>query len=219
MRVKNIMHNEKQLVLAFGAHPDDIEIGMGGTVAKLNGMGYDVNLIVATLPNFVKTDTKEQRRMEATMSAKVMGSKQPEFLDLSPDEITFNRKFITQIDEIIHNHRPEAVFTQWIGDSHQDHQTLTRAVIAASRDVNNLFMYETTIPGGLTENAFRPQLYIDISKTLEIKKNALNCFDSQKIRCGDPWIPAIVGRSSYRGYQMNTEHAEAFEIIKVTKWD
>jgi N-acetylglucosamine malate deacetylase 1 len=219
VRVKNIMHNEKQLVLAFGAHPDDIEIGMGGTVAKLNGMGYDVNLIVATLPNFVKTDTKEQRRMEATMSAKVMGSKQPEFLDLSPDEITFNRKFITRIDEIIHNHRPEAVFTQWIGDSHQDHQTLTRAVIAASRDVNNLFMYETTIPGGLTENAFRPQLYIDISKTLEIKKNALNCFDSQKIRCGDPWIPAIVGRSSYRGYQMNTEHAEAFEIIKVTKWD
>lgn len=213
------MHNEKQLVLAFGAHPDDIEIGMGGTVAKLNGMGYDVNLIVATLPNFVKTDTKEQRRMEATMSAKVMGSKQPEFLDLSPDEITFNRKFITRIDEIIHNNRPEAVFTQWIGDSHQDHQTLTRAVIAASRDVNNLFMYETTIPGGLTENAFRPQLYIDISKTLEIKKNALNCFDSQKIRCGDPWIPAIVGRSSYRGYQMNTEHAEAFEIIKVTKWD
>lgn len=213
------MHNEKQLVLAFGAHPDDIEIGMGGTVAKLNGMGYDVNLIVATLPNFVKTDTKEQRRMEATMSAKVMGSKQPEFLDLSPDEITFNRKFITRIDEIIHNHRPEAVFTQWIGDSHQDHQTLTRAVIAASRDVNNLFMYETTIPGGLTENAFRPQLYIDISETLEIKKNALNCFDSQKIRCGDPWIPAIVGRSSYRGYQMNTKHAEAFEIIKITKWD
>jgi N-acetylglucosamine malate deacetylase 1 len=213
------MHNEKQLVLAFGAHPDDIEIGMGGTVAKLNGMGYNVNIIVATLPNFVKTDTKEQRRMEATMSAKVMGSKQPEFLDLSPDEITFNRKFITRIDEIIHNHRPEAVFTQWIGDSHQDHQTLTRAVIAASRDVNNLYMYETTIPGGLTENAFRPQLYIDISETLETKKNALNCFDSQKIRCGDPWIPAIVGRSSYRGYQMNTKHAEAFEIIKITKWD
>jgi N-acetylglucosamine malate deacetylase 1 len=213
------MHNEKQVVLAFGAHPDDIEIGMGGTVAKLNGMGYNVNIIVATLPNFVKTDTKEQRRMEATMSAKVMGSKQPEFLDLSPDEITFNRKFITRIDEIIHNHRPEAVFTQWIGDSHQDHQTLTRAVIAASRDVNNLYMYETTIPGGLTENAFRPQLYIDISETLETKKNALNCFDSQKIRCGDPWIPAIVGRSSYRGYQMNTKHAEAFEIIKITKWD
>jgi N-acetylglucosamine malate deacetylase 1 len=209
---------EKQSILAFGAHPDDIEIGMGGTVAKLNGMGYDVNLVVATLPNFVSTDTKEQRRIEATMSAKVMGSKQPDFLDLSPDEIIFNRKFTTLIDQIIHKYKPEAIFTQWIGDSHQDHQALTRAVIAASRDSNNLFMYETTMPGGVTESAFRPQLYVDISETLEIKKNALNCFDSQKIRCGDPWIGAIVGRSLFRGYQMNTKHAEVFEIIKVTKW-
>ncbi|MFL6316002.1 MAG: PIG-L deacetylase family protein [Nitrososphaeraceae archaeon] len=211
------MH-EKQSVLVFGAHPDDIEIGMGGTVAKLNGMGYDVKLVVATLPNFVKTDTKEQRRMEAIMSAKVMGSNQPEFLDLSADEIVFGRKFVTLIDEIIHKHKPESVFTQWIGDSHQDHQALTRAVISASRDLNNLFMYETTIPGGVTENAFRPQLYIDISETIEAKKNALNCFDSQKIRCGDLWIDAIVGRSLYRGYQMNTNHAEAFEAIKITKW-
>jgi N-acetylglucosamine malate deacetylase 1 len=209
---------EKQSVLVFGAHPDDIEIGMGGTVAKLNGMGYDVNLVVATLPDFVKTDTKEQRRMEATMSAKVMGSNQPQFLDLSADEIIFGRKFVTLIDGIIHKYQPEAVFTQWIGDSHQDHQALTRAVISASRDLNNLFMYETTIPGGVTENAFRPQLYIDISETIEAKKNALNCFDSQKIRCGDLWIDAIFGRSLYRGYQMNAKHAEAFEAIKITKW-
>jgi N-acetylglucosamine malate deacetylase 1 len=211
------MH-KKQSLLVFGAHPDDIEIGMGGTVAKLTSTGYDVNLIIATLPNFVKIDTKEQRRMEAIMSAKTLGCKQPEFLDLSPDEITFGRKFVTLIDEIIHRYQPEAVFTQWIGDSHQDHQALTRAVISASRDLNNLFMYETTIPGGVTENAFRPQLYIDISETLDIKRNALDCFDSQKIRCGDTWIPSIVGRCSYRGYQMNTKYAEAFEVIKVTKW-
>jgi LmbE family N-acetylglucosaminyl deacetylase len=209
---------EKQPVLVFGAHPDDIEIGMGGTVAKLNGIGYDVNLVVATLPNFVKTDTKEQRRMEAIMSAKVMGSNEPEFLDLSADGIVFGRRFVTLIDGIIRKHKPEAVFTQWIGDSHQDHQALTRAVMSASRDLNNLFMYETTIPGGITESAFRPQMYVDISETIEVKKNALNCFDSQKIRCGDLWIDAIVGRSMYRGYQMNTKHAEAFEAIKITKW-
>jgi LmbE family N-acetylglucosaminyl deacetylase len=204
--------------LVFGAHPDDIEIGMAGTVAKLNGMGYEVNLVVATLPNFVKTDTKEQRRMEAIISAKIMGSNQPEFLDLSIDEIVFGRKFVTLIDGLIRKYKPEAIFTQWIGDSHQDHQALTRAVMAASRDSNNLFMYETTIPGGVTESAFRPQLYVDISETLEIKKNALNCFDSQKIRCGDLWVDAIVGRSLYRGYQMNTKHAEAFEVIKITRW-
>jgi N-acetylglucosamine malate deacetylase 1 len=192
---------------------------MGGTLAKLARLGYDVNLVIATLPNFVKTDIKEQRRIEATMSAKTLGCKSPQFLDLSPDEITIGRKFVTMIDEIINKHKPEAVFTQWIGDSHQDHQALTRAVIAASRDSNNLFMYETTIPGGLTENAFRPQLYIDITETLEVKSNALDCFHSQKNnRCGNLWIDAVVGRCSYRGYQMNVKYAEAFEVVKVTKW-
>ena len=211
--------SKKQSVIAFGAHPDDLEIGMGGTLAKLARLGYDVNLVIATLPNFVKTDIKEQRRIEATMSAKTLGCKSPQFLDLSPDEITIGRKFVTMIDDIINKHKPEAVFTQWIGDSHQDHQALTRAVIAASRDSNNLFMYETTIPGGLTENAFRPQLYVDITETLEVKSNALDCFHSQKNnRCGNLWIDAVVGRCSYRGYQMNVKYAEAFEVVKVTKW-
>jgi LmbE family N-acetylglucosaminyl deacetylase len=209
---------KKQSIIAFGAHPDDIEIGMAGTVAKLAGMGYDVKLVVATLPSFVKTDTKEERKKESIMSAKVMGCKTPEFLDLDPEEITFDRKFVTRINEIIQRYDPDAIFTQWIGDTHQDHRILTRAVIAASRDLNNLFMYETTIPGGISENAFRPQLYIDISETLDIKRNALDCFDSQKIRCGPLWIDALVGRCSYRGYQMNTKYAEAFEVIKVSKW-
>lgn len=208
----------KRSIVAFGAHPDDIEIGMGATVAKLVGLGYDVNLVVATLPNFVATDTKEDRRREATMSAKVMGCKAPEFLDLAPDEVIVGRKFVTLIDKLIKKYEPEAVFTQWIGDSHQDHQALTRAVIAASRDVDNLFMYETTIPGGITENAFRPQLFVDMTQTLDIKRNALDCFDSQKIRCGPVWIDALVGRCSYRGYQMNTKYAEAYEVVKISKW-
>jgi LmbE family N-acetylglucosaminyl deacetylase len=211
--------NRKESILIFGAHPDDIEIGMGGTVAKLSlNENYDVHLVIATLPNFVKFDTKEGRQSEATDSAKVMGCGNPELLDLSPDEVVFNRKFVGIVDKIVREHQPDAVFTQWIGDSHQDHQALTRAVIAACRDLNNLFMYETTIPGGITESAFRPQLYVDIANTIEIKKNALNCFDSQKIRCGQYWIDAIIGRCRYRGYQMNTEYAEAFEVVRVSKW-
>lgn len=79
-------------------------------------------------------------------------------------------------------------------------------------------MYETTIPGGITENSFRPQLYVNITETIETKKNALECFESQFVRCGKIWIPAILGRCSYRGYQINSKYAEAFEVIKVTKW-
>ncbi|HZA69818.1 MAG TPA: PIG-L family deacetylase [Nitrososphaeraceae archaeon] len=209
---------ESKSILVFGAHPDDLEIGMGGTIAKLSAMDYEVQPIIATLPNFVKSDTKEGRKTESMLSAKVMGCNPPVFLDLSPQEMVFGRKFIALIDSLVTKYKPDSVFTQWYGDSHQDHQILTKSVISACRDQDNLFMYETTIPGGITENSFRPQLFVDISDTLDTKKNALECFESQFVRCGEIWIPAIIGRCSYRGYQINSKYAEAFEVVKVTKW-
>jgi LmbE family N-acetylglucosaminyl deacetylase len=209
---------ESKTIIAFGAHPDDLEIGMGGTIAKLSAMGYNVQPVIATLPNFVKSDTKEGRKSESLLSAKVMGCKPPIFLDLSPEQMVFGRKLVTLIDSLITEHKPDSVFTQWHGDSHQDHQILTSSVISACRNQNNLFMYETTIPGGITEKSFRPQLFVDITETIDIKKNALECFQSQFIRCGEIWIPAVIGRCSYRGYQVDAKYAEAFEVIKVTKW-
>ena len=209
---------ESKSILVFGAHPDDLEIGMGGTIAKLSAMGYEVQPIIATLPNFVKSDTKESRKTESMLSAKVMGCKSPVFLDLPPDEIVFGRRMVTLVDSLVTKYKPDSIFTQWYGDSHQDHQILTKSVISACRDQNNIFMYETTIPGGITEISFRPQLYVNITETIETKKKALECFESQFVRCGEIWIPAILGRCSYRGYQINSKYAEAFEVIKVTKW-
>ncbi len=76
--------------------------------------------------------------MEAINSSKVMGCPEPDFLDLSPDEMTHSRKLIGIIDKYIFDYKPKAVFTQWIGDSHQDHQILTKSVISGSRDTTDL---------------------------------------------------------------------------------
>lgn len=209
---------KNRTVLAFGAHPDDIELGMGGTVPKLLGKGYDVQLVIVTLPSFTNADKKEVRRREAELSAKVLGCKHPEFLDVPPEELTFGRRFVTLIDSLIQKYDPEEIFTQWIGDTHQDHQILTKAVISAARRVNNLYMYEAAMPGGITERAFRTQLFVDISDTVEVKKAALDCFESQQTRGGHLWKDAVIARCSYRGYQMNAKHAECFEVIKVMKW-
>lgn len=205
-------------ILVFGAHPDDIEIGMGGTITKLVHLGHDVIMVIVTLPNFTIADKKDERKLEAISSATILGCNSPEFLDLSPEDIVFGRRMVTLVDSLIKKYNTNTVYTQWIGDSHQDHQILTQSVIAASRDVNNLYMYETTIPGGLTEKTFRPQLYIDITKEMENKTKSLKCFKSQELRCGPFWIDAIVGRSIYRGYQINTKYAEAFEIVKTVRF-
>jgi LmbE family N-acetylglucosaminyl deacetylase len=152
------------------------------------------------------------------MSAKVMGVRAPIFLDLAPDDVTFSRNLVGKIDALVSKYRPVAVFTQWIGDSHQDHYILTKSVMAAARDVADVFMYETTIPGGITEKPFRPQLFVDIKDFISSKKDALNVFESQKIRGGHLWVDAVISRCAFRGYQANTNYAEAFEVIKVTKW-
>lgn len=205
-------------ILVFGAHPDDLEIGMGGTITKLSRLGLNVKLVIATLPNFTQNDKKEERRMEAVRSSKVMGCPEPDFLDLPPEQMTHSRSLIGIMDKYIQDYKPAAVFTQWIGDSHQDHQALTKSVISGSRDTTDLYMYETTIPGGITEQAFRSQLFIDITDYIDPKKSALECFESQQARCGPIWIDAIVGRAAFRGYQLNCKYAEAFEIIRISKW-
>lgn len=209
---------ENSSILVFGAHPDDLEIGMAGTISKLVKLGFKVIPIIATLPNFTENDIKIVRQTESVESSKILGCQKPEFLDLSPSQINYDRKMVFLIDNLIKKYHPSSVFTQWIGDSHQDHQILTKSVISASREIDNLYMYETTIPGGITEQAFKPHLYVDITNNIEIKKQALLCFKSQFPRCGHYWIDAIVGRSSYRGYQINTRYAEAFEIIKTRKF-
>jgi LmbE family N-acetylglucosaminyl deacetylase len=216
--MSKITYSQEKSILVFGAHPDDYEIGMAGTIVKLSKMGYKIKLVIAILPNFTEFDKKEDRKMEAIKSSKILETEDPDFLDISPTEMIHSRKLIGIVDRYIKDYRPEAVFTQWIGDSHQEHQILTKSVISGCRDVTDLYMYETTIPGGITEQSFKPQLFVDISEFIDLKVKALQCYSSQEIRCGPFWIDAITGRALYRGYQMNCRYAESFEVIRTSKW-
>ena len=213
------MKNKKksQTAIVFGAHPDDVEIGMGGTVAKLGKLGYDVKLVIAATPDHPK-GMREVRKTESRKAAKIMGCDPPEFLDLKCNEFLFNRTLVGRLDKIIAKHKPEVVFTQWVGDSHQDHQIMTRCVLAASRRISNVLMYETTIPSLITDVPFGPKLYVDISSTIETKKKAVLCHQTQAKIYGYLWIKAIVARSAFRGFQIRAPYAEVFEVTKITKW-
>ncbi|OLC94735.1 MAG: hypothetical protein AUG16_02400 [Thaumarchaeota archaeon 13_1_20CM_2_39_20] len=207
---------KKPVAMVFGAHPDDIEIGMGGTVAKLVKMGYEMNLVIAN------TDSSgtmvSERELEATRGAKILGCSTPEFLNLQPGEFMFNRTLVSRLDKLIGTHEPDVIFTQWIGDSHQDHQILTRCVLAASRRINNVLMYETTIPSLITDITFEPRLYVDISSTIDMKKKALQCHQTQIKRYGNLWVRAVISRSAFRGFQIRAAYAEVFDVTKLLHW-
>lgn len=202
----------RKSIVVFGAHPDDVEIGMAGTVSRLAAAGNDVYICIATIP-----EDRERRMGEARAAARIMGAKDVIFMSIRAQDLGYNRKTIGAIDSIVRDLSPHSIFTHWVEDSHQDHVNLTRCVIAATRKNHfNVYMYEQTIPGGITPAAFRAQYLIDVSNFIDEKMASVKAHASQIPRNGDWWIEGIRGRAMYRGYQMRTKYAEAFEIIKIS---
>lgn len=198
-------------VLAFGAHPDDIEIGMGGTIAKHVEAGDDVLMVVGTLPK-----PREERLREAQEGAGILGARL-EMLDLPLDDLGQNRRTIAVFDRLLMKVDPHLIYTHWDQDSHQDHNAVSRGVISASRRNRcSLLMYEQTIPGGVVPGGFKAQSFVDISAHMERKGQSILVHRSQiDLNGGDWWLEGVRGRAMYRGYQMNVRYAEAFEVVKL----
>lgn len=198
-------------VLVFGAHPDDMEIGMGGTIAKHVAIGDDLLMVVATIPS-----QRELRIQEARDGAEVLGARL-EVLDVPPDDLGMNRRTIREFDRLFGSVNPHLVYTHWDQDSHQDHLAVSRAVMAAGRRNRcSLLMYEQTIPGGVVPgNGFKAQSFVDISPFIDRKCQSILVHQSQiEQNGGDWWLDGVRGRAMYRGYQMNVRYAEAFEVVK-----
>jgi LmbE family N-acetylglucosaminyl deacetylase len=200
-------------ILCIGAHPDDIEIGMGGTVSKLISHGNRVVMVV-----FANKDMKniDERCKEAKLAADYLNA-EIEIVKISSQELQNNRLLVGKIDRYQETYSPTAVYTHWIHDSHQEHQLIARATISSLRKNKcSLYMYEETIPGGITSHSFQAQFYIDIEDHIDNKINALKFHSSQIKSHNDEniWIYGIKGRAQYRGYQINSKFAEAFQVVK-----
>jgi LmbE family N-acetylglucosaminyl deacetylase len=200
-------------VLAFGPHPDDVEIGMGGTIAKHNDLGD--NVLILTFTGLLNGHTN--RESELRNAARLLGA-EIDFVNIDMYDIRHSRDNVEVYDSIIKKHDPNIIYTPWRGDSHQDHKFMTDCVISATRRNRcSVCMYETTLPGGITTHSFKPQLYNNISSYADLKIAALRQHQSQYNKFGENWIEGIVGRMNFRGSQINVSAAEAFEIIKLIR--
>ena len=207
----DLKRNRGNTILVFGAHPDDIEIGMAGTICRLTACGNEVYSCIASVP-----DKRESRIKEARDAAMILGIKDVIVLPIKAAQLGYNRISIGAIDSVIKQFQPKSVFTHWVEDSHQDHVNVTRCIIAATRKNHfNVYMYEQTIPGGITPAGFRAQYLVDVSKYIDRKMASIHAHASQLPRNGPRWSEGVRGRAMYRGYQINVEYGEAFEIIKI----
>jgi len=196
-------------VLAFGAHPDDLEIGMGGTIARYAARGHEVLMVVATVPN-----RKESRVREAEEAAAVLGADLV-VMDVDPDELVFSRQLVRRFDQVFNGYAPDVVYTHSNKDSHQDHAAVTNAVIATTRKNDcSVYMYEQTIPGGIAPNPFHGQYYVDVSDCITQKLDSIMAHRTQLDTYGPWWLEGIKGRAMYHGFKINVKYAEVFEVIK-----
>ncbi len=213
-----MLDSNTKKVLAIAPHADDIEIGMGGTIARLVNNGYQVKVINCIIPcESIKGKASEEgkkiRLEESIKAAKIMNVEM-EVLDLNPYTFGYTREFVKLFDKIISEFDPGHIFMTWEHDSHQDHQALAKIIYGATRKNKcSLYMYETMIPGGISSQSFQPQLFINISETIEQKRMAIDTYESV-FGNNQYLVDAIISRANFRGSQIGVKYAEAFQIVK-----
>ena len=206
----------KNVIIAIGAHPDDIEIGCGGTIRSFSLQGAEIYFIIGTLgEKCIVKDIDEQalidkRQQESINASKYLGVKNVFFLGLPDTHIEHNGTSVTAIEKYIKQINPNFVFTHSKEDNHQDHRNMAFATLSACRRQKlNILHYETPT----TAQSFLPAVFNDISSTINYKIETLGLFSTQneKIYLDKE---AIRGLAKYRGYISGFEYAEGFEMSK-----
>ena len=199
-------------ILAIGAHPDDIEPQIGGTLAKLSNEGADI-LTVAATSTSTGASSSITRDDEAEKAAKCLGAS---FLSLgiSQDIFCFSRQYISVFDDLFKIEKPNMVFTVNAMDSHHEHQFVSQCIRSASRKNSfSLISLNQAFPGGV--GAHSHNYFSDISNFHKQKMNSIRCYESQVTKYGQEWLDAIEARDKSWGFNLGCEFAE---VANIDKW-
>jgi LmbE family N-acetylglucosaminyl deacetylase len=210
-------------ILAIGAHPDDIELGCGATLALFKKKGHKVYFLVLTKGE--ASGNPIERLKECKQSAKAICADKLFIGNLRDTKISDGVETIMAIERCIDEIKPQIIFAHSPKDGHQDHRNAGMASLSAARNSRKVLLFES--PAALRD--FCPQLFVDVSLTFDSKLKALEAFGSQiekvyfKGNGGHshnesrkfPYVSnAAEGLARFRGFQAGVELAEAFEVGK-----
>lgn len=194
-------------ILAIGAHPDDIEVGCAGTLAKYAQAGHAIYLLVMTEGGM--GGTAATRRGEQEAAAGIIGVRETIWGGYEDTQLTPSiNGMIRTIEEVIKRITPDVIFVSYGDDTHQDHRSLAKAAVSATRYVKNVLFYE----GPTTQN-FSPTVFTNIIDTFDAKLAMLLAHASQvhKTNIENVSIADMVRSTAvFRGIQGRVEMAEGF---------
>lgn len=199
-------------ILAIGAHPDDIEVGCSGTLAKYVQAGHDIYLLVMTEGHM--GGKRAVRKKEQMKSAKILKPRELFWGGCEDTLLSLHiNKMVHDIETVLKKIAPDFIFAQYADDTHQDHRSLAKATISATRYVRNVLFYE----GPTTQN-FSPTVFVDIKETIDTKFATLLAHQSQvrKTNIEGLSITDIVRSTAvFRGIQGRVQFAEAFVPLRL----
>ncbi len=170
-------------VLAIGAHPDDVELGCGGTISKMIAEGKTVAILDLTKGELGTRGTSETRAKEAENAAKILGVKLRENLEMLDGFLENTKEYQIKIVRAIRKYQPEIVFANAIDDRHPDHAKAAKLVSDACF-LSGLRKIETSQEGNLQE-VWRPKYIFNYIQWKEITPDFvmdISDYQEQKIK-------------------------------------
>lgn len=221
-------------ILFFGAHPDDVELGCGGTVAKEVSLGKNVGIVDLTRGELGTRGTAEIRDVEAKNAAAILGVSIRENLRMRDGFFVNDETHQMEVIKMIRKYRPEIVICNAIDDRHIDHGKGSR-LVSDSCFLSGLIKIETEIDG-ISQAAWRPKVVyhyiqwkdlkpdfvVDVSGFMDKKVASLMEYKSQFYdpNSNEPTTPiatknfkdSILYRAQDLGRLINSEYAEGFTV-------
>lgn len=201
----------KLRILAIGSHPDDIELGCGGTLIKAARAGHGIYMYVLTRGG--KSGNPMQRTQELLESARFIHAKRLWVDNFEDTHLAVESKVINHIEYFIDRSDPDIILTHSLNDYHHDHRAIAECSLEAARNSQNVLAYEIPVT-----KDFTPQLYYDVSDVIEDKVRLIDIFISQRSK-SFALGSATTGMAAYRALQSRLDskvtHAEAFQVMKL----
>ena len=174
-------------ILAFGAHPDDVELACSGTLMKHMAAGYKVGIVDLTQGELGSRGSGELRLVEAENSRKIMGANVRENLGIPDGFFTHSKENLLLVAKMIRKYQPDIVLANSIEDRHPDHGKGARLVSDAcfhsgliKIDLDGLEPWRPrAVYHYIQDKNIRPDFLVDISPYMEKKLKCIQAFSSQ----------------------------------------
>lgn len=215
-------------ILVFSPHPDDEVLGVGGSIAALARDGHAIHVVIVTKgDSLFDAQFIEQGRAEARKAHEILGVTATHFLDEFPAaklDTVPHFQLNARLGSVMRELRPETVYIPFAGDIHRDHQAVAESAMVACRpidgsSVRQILAYETLSETnwnapGITP-AFTPNVFTDVSSTLQRKLDAMAAFSSQlRPFPHERSVEAVEHLARYRGATVGVAAAEAFVLLR-----